>query len=192
MPTRTPASDAARAARKTAAAQGGGEEARRAKPRQSPRPGSRSSASAADAASLRDLVARLGKLEVAGFAGRLVQGWRTDLEVIVAANRRSYAGLQEIVRRRTAQIREAVSELQTVGKVMAMVGAKESVRNLDDLALRQPEVALNDMRELADLAARSQREAFETVQQARHGKHRRSAAAAAQMTHPQHTQGDRR
>ena len=121
--------------------------------------------SAADAASLRDLVSRLGKLEVAGLAGRLVQGWRKDLEAIVAANRRSYARLQEVVRRQTAQIMEAVTELQTVGKVVATVGVAKSVRNLDDLALASLKLALNDVRELADLAANSQREAFELVRQ---------------------------
>ncbi len=122
-------------------------------------------ASAADAASLRDLVSRLSKLEVAGLAGRLVQGWRKDLEAIIAANRRSYAGLQEVVRRQVAQIAEAAAELQTVGKVMATVGVTDSVRNLDDLALASLKLALNDVRELADLAASSQREAFELVQQ---------------------------
>jgi len=119
--------------------------------------------SAADAASLRDLVSRLSKLQVAGLAGRLVQGWRKDLEAIVAANRRSYAGLQEVVRRQTAQIMEAVTELQTVGKVVATVGVGKSVRNLDDLALAGLKLALNDVRELANLAANSQREAFELV-----------------------------
>ena len=79
--------------------------------------------------------------------------------------RSSYAGLQEIVRRQTAQIMEAVSELQTVGKVLTTVSPKESVRNLDDLALASLKLALADVRELADLAARSQREAFELVQQ---------------------------
>jgi len=121
--------------------------------------------SAADTASLRDLVSRLSKLEVAGLAGRLVQGWRKDLEAIVAANRRSYAGLQEVVRRQTAQIKEAAFELQTVGKVMATVGVGDSVRHLDDLALASLKLALNDVRELADLAASSQREAFELVRQ---------------------------
>jgi hypothetical protein len=33
-------------------------------------------------------------LQLAGLAGRLVTGWRTDLETIVQANRMSYAGLQ--------------------------------------------------------------------------------------------------
>ena len=39
------------------------------------------------------------------------------------------------------------------------------MRNLDDLALASLKLALNDVRELADLAASSQREAFELVQQ---------------------------
>ena len=56
--------------------------------------------------------------------------------------------------------------MQGVGKVMSEVGAKESVRHLDDLALATLELALADVRELAALAARSQREAFDIVQSA--------------------------
>jgi phasin family protein len=159
MPTRTPAATK-RAARKTAPRNAA---VKKTAAQPAARPPAK--AAAADAASLRDLVSRLSKLEVAGFAGRLVQSWRKDLEVIVAANRRSYAGLEEIARRRTAQIKETVSELQSVGKVMATVGTKESARNLDDLALASLKLTLNDLRELADLAARSQREAFELMQQ---------------------------
>ena len=158
MSTRTPAATK-RAVRKTAPRNAASKKTA-AKPAARPP----TKASVADAASLRELVSRLSKLKVAGFAGRLVQGWRKDLEVIVAANRRSYAGLEEIVRRQTSQIMEAASELQTVGKLMATVGAKESVRNLDDLALASLKLTLNDLRELADLAARSQREAFELMQ----------------------------
>ena len=49
---------------------------------------------------------------------------------------------------------------------MATIGAKESVRNLDDLALASLKLALADIRELAALAATSQREAFDIVQHA--------------------------
>ena len=106
---------------------------------------------------------RLAKLELAGLAGKLVRGWRADLAAIVEASGRSYAGLQAIVSRRTAQIREAVSELQSVGKVMTVIGPKDSVRNLDALARASLELALTDIRELAAMAANSQREAFEIV-----------------------------
>jgi len=118
---------------------------------------------AVDAASLSELLSRLGKLELAGLAGRLVSGWRTDLEVIVEANRKSYAGLQEMVARQMAQLKERVGEVQAVAKVMSVVGPKDSARHLDDLALASVEMALADVRELADAAAKSQREAFELV-----------------------------
>ena len=59
-----------------------------------------------EAASLSELLARLGKLELAGLAGRLVSGWRTDLETIVEANQKSYAGLQHMVARQMAQLKE--------------------------------------------------------------------------------------
>lgn len=120
-------------------------------------------ADAADAASLGELLARLGKLELAGLAGRLVTGWRTDLETIVEANRKSYAGLQDMVGRQVAQLKERIGEIQSVVKVMSAIGPKDSARHLDDLALASVEMALADLRELADAAAQSQREAFDLV-----------------------------
>lgn len=119
---------------------------------------------AGDERSLQDLLGRLGRLELAGLAGRLVEGWRKDLQALVAASRRSYAGLQEVVARQTAQISEAAGELRSVGMVMGVAGVTESARRLDDLALAALQLALNDIRELSDLAANSQREAYELVQ----------------------------
>lgn len=125
----------------------------------------KASTTAADEASLSDLLARLGKLELAGLAGRLVSGWRTDLETIVEANRKSYSGLQGMVSRQMAQIKERVGEIQAVAKVVSVIGPKDSARHLDDLALATVEMALADVRELADAAAQSQREAFDLVHQ---------------------------
>jgi phasin family protein len=120
---------------------------------------------AAEAASLSELLARLGKLELAGLAGRLVTGWRSDLETIVDANKKSYAGLQDMVARQMAQLKERVGEVQAVAKVMSVIGPKDSARHLDDLALASVEMALADVRELAEAAAKSQREAFDLVHQ---------------------------
>lgn len=118
-----------------------------------------------EAASLGELLARLGKLELAGLAGRLVTGWRSDLETIVQANRMSYAGLQDMVARQMTQLKERIGEMQAVAKVMSVIGPRDSARHLDDLALASVEMALTDVRELADAAARSQREAFDLVHQ---------------------------
>lgn len=161
MPSKTPA--AKRPARKAPAGKPAAKKPAKAKvAAKTPKAAARSTA---DNASLSELVSRLSKIEVTGFAGRLVQGWRKDLEVIVEASQHSYAGLQAIVNRQTAQIKEAVAELQSVGTVVATVGATRSVRNLDDLALASLKLALADIRELAAMAATSQREAFELVHQ---------------------------
>ncbi|MBL0088268.1 MAG: phasin [Ideonella sp.] len=145
-------------AKKTTAAKPKPKRAARAR-----RPPAAEPAAATDAESLRELVARLGNIEMAGLAGRLVQGWRKDLQVIAQASQRSYEGLQAVVARQTAQIKEAAGELQTVGRVMGTIGAKQSMRNLDDLALASLKLALADIRELAELTASSQREAYELM-----------------------------
>jgi phasin family protein len=162
----TPRPPAKRPARKAAAAQPAAKRKLRTQGKtvSSSRVEPSASAEAADNASLVDLVARLGKLQLAGFAGKLVQGWRMDLESIMQASRTSYAGLEAIVSRQTAQIKEAIGEIQSVGMVVREVGVKTSARNLDDLALASLELALADVRELAAMAAQSQREAFEIVQ----------------------------
>jgi phasin family protein len=160
MPSKTPA--AKRPARKAPA---GKPVAKKPAKSKAAAKAPRTAAQSTDTASLGELVSRLSKIEVSGFAGRLVQGWRKDLEVIVQASQHSYAGLQAIVNRQAAQIKEAVAELQSVGTVVATVGATQSVRSLDDLALASLKLALADIRELAAMAATSQREAFELVHQ---------------------------
>jgi hypothetical protein len=130
--------------------------------------------SAADIASLRELTARLGEIDVRGLAGRFVQAWRADLDEIVQTNRKSYSGLQAVARR---QIEDAAGELATVGKVMASFGAKESVRHLNGLALASLQLALADLRELAVLAANAQRETFQVV----HGRATRTVEQVQQL-----------
>jgi hypothetical protein len=166
MPISSP--PAKRQARKAAPAPTAAKRAPRTQAKSFPAPRTKpskvASTAAADNDSLADLVARLGKLQLTGFAGKLVQGWRKDLESIMLASRKSYAGLEAIVSRQTAQIKEAIGEIKSVGLVVREVGVKASARSLDDLALASLELALADVRELATMAAVSQREAFEIVQ----------------------------
>jgi hypothetical protein len=157
MPTRTTATErparkprATKAAAKKAAVKTPAVKARKAPAR----------LSAEDLASLRELVTRLGKIELSGLAGKFVAVWRADVAAIVQSNRKSYAGLRATARQ---QIKDAVGELQTLGKVVATVGAKESARNLNALAVASLQLVLADIRALAALAANSQRETFEIV-----------------------------
>jgi hypothetical protein len=124
---------------------------------------------AADAAptdnSLVELLSRLGRLELAGLAGRLVQGWRKDLEVVVEVNQKSLAGLQTLVAEQMVRLKAHVGEVKSVAKLVAVLGPKDSVRHIDDLAVASVELALSEVREMAAAAARSQQEAFELVHQ---------------------------
>jgi phasin family protein len=119
-------------------------------------------------ASPRRLASRLARVELTGIAGQLVEGWREDIDAIVLARKRSYAGLQAVVRRQAAQVKEAIGEWKTVGKVMATIGPGQSLSHADRLAVATVQLALADIRELADLAMSSQRDAFDIVQRRIH------------------------
>ncbi|HEY2979350.1 MAG TPA: phasin family protein [Burkholderiaceae bacterium] len=101
-------------------------------------------------------------------ADRLAASCRKDLDAIAVSSRTSCAGLQAVVQRQAALIDEAIGEWRTVARVMAEVGPWLSVRHLDKLAIASLQLALADIRELAMLAARSQREAFDIMRQRIH------------------------
>jgi hypothetical protein len=142
-----------------------------------------SQAAGAQAASLSELLARLGKLELAGLAGRLVTGWRTDLETTVEANRMSYAVLQDMVGRgrEVAQPKERIGEMQAVAKVMSVIGPKDRRARSRRPGAGQRGKGLADVRELAEAAAKSPREAFDLVYRRVSRQHRGRAAPAAQI-----------
>jgi phasin family protein len=97
------------------------------------------------------------------FAGLLVTARRKDLDAILDANRKSYAGLQSVVQRQVEALKGAVSEWRLVIKLMAEGGAREGLSKLDELAVASFRMALNNVRELAEMTARSQAEAYEVV-----------------------------
>jgi phasin family protein len=97
------------------------------------------------------------------FAGLLVTARRKDLDALLDANRKSYAGLQSVVQRQVEALKNAVSEWRLVIKLLAEGGAKESLSKLDALALASFKMALDNIRDLAEMTARSQADAIEVV-----------------------------
>ena len=89
---------------------------------------------------------------------------RTDLDPI-ALSRTPLAGLQAVAQRMTTLIEEAIAEWRSAGRVMAAIGPWHSVGHLDRLAVASCQLALADLRELALLTARSQRDAVAIVRQ---------------------------
>ena len=98
-------------------------------------------------------------------AAVLVEGRRKDLAALTKVGTKSLESLQAVVKHQTEALKAAILEWQSVVKVMAMAGMRESIANLDQLARGAFEMALDNIREIAALAADSQAEAIDVVKQ---------------------------
>jgi phasin family protein len=72
----------------------------------------------------------------------------------------SVAGVQALLERRIDTLREALSELRAVSKLMRHAGARETVAHVDELARGAVQLTLASVREMAALASSTQREAL--------------------------------
>ena len=111
----------------------------------------------------RGMTHAMDMLKMPDFAGMMVSARRKDLQAIVQANRRSYAGLQSVVDRQTQALKDAVSEWRLVIRMLAESGPRETFAKLDELALASFKMALNNIRELAEMTAQSQADAYTVV-----------------------------
>ena len=103
---------------------------------------------------------RLDAVRVRAAAAKLMASRRKDLEAIVAANRKSFEGIQGVVKRQTELLKEQIGEWRSVIKVMAIAGPAQSIAQLDELAKQAFRLSLSNVRELAELSVKTQAEAF--------------------------------
>jgi len=82
---------------------------------------------------------------------------RKNIEALVKANRIAFEGWQRLVRRQAEMLQE------TMQKVVADASQEDAKKKRADLAKEGFEKALANMRELAEMGSKSQREAFEVV-----------------------------
>ena len=133
---------------------------------------SSSTKAASDAADMLDpmknlkaMTDRLQDLNLTGGASKLLESGQKDLQALMQANQKSYQGLQTVVQRQTEMIKSAIAEWQTAAKEMPGKDAKANLAKLDELGRQSFQRAIDDIKELANLAAKSQADAFELVRQ---------------------------
>ncbi|QFZ83198.1 MULTISPECIES: TIGR01841 family phasin [Variovorax] len=114
---------------------------------------------------LKGMAERLQNLDLTGSAGKLLDSGRKDLQALMQANEKSYQGLQSVVQRQTEMIKSAIAEWQTAAKAMPGKDPKENLAKLDELGRQSFQRAVDDIKELATLAAKSQADAFDVVRQ---------------------------
>ena len=108
-------------------------------------------------------VRRLDAARLRAAAVQLMASRRGDLEAVVAANRKSFEGIQAVVRRQTELLKAQIGEWRSVAKVMTIAGPVQSVAQLDELAKGAFRLSLANVKELAELSAKTQAEAFELM-----------------------------
>ena len=112
---------------------------------------------------LQEMGERLQNLNVSGAASAIAASGRKDLEALIKANQKSYEGLQAVVQRQTEMLRDSITAWQGTVKSLPGSDPKEGIAKLDAMGKAAFKQALDDIRELADMAAKSQAEAFEIV-----------------------------
>jgi phasin family protein len=113
---------------------------------------------------LPDFTQMLQNLSLPGVdVNALVASRRKDIEALVAANQRAQEGFKALVQRQTEILQETMRQAQEGGSNLG--------QSLGDAATRQAEgakeafeQALANMRELAEMAASSQTQAYEVLQ----------------------------
>ena len=111
----------------------------------------------------KGMAERLQALNVSGAAGTLLESRRKDLEALAQANAKSYKGLQAVVQRQTEMMRSAIGDWQSEMKGMQGGDMSGNLAKLDQMGRASFQRALDDIKELAQLAAQSQADAFEVV-----------------------------
>ncbi len=112
---------------------------------------------------LKGMADRLQNLPLAGAAGAIVEGGRKDLQALMQANEKSYQGLQAVVQRQTEMLKTSIQDWQGTVKGMSGSDPRENLAKLDAMGKAAFKQALDDMRELSEMAAKSQAEAFDLV-----------------------------
>jgi phasin family protein len=107
---------------------------------------------------LFDFTKMLSQFRIPGvdFAA-IVDRERKNIEALAAANKIAFEGWQALIRRQSEILQEAMRQAVTDAS------QEDALKKRADLAKERFEGALNNMRELAEMATKSQKDAFDVV-----------------------------
>lgn len=111
---------------------------------------------------LGDLGKALGKFKLPGIdIAAIVESQRKDMEALADANRQAYEGIKALAERRNQMLKDAFGKWQE-----AMKGARgtEMITKQAELARQGVQDAIANVRELAQMEAKSRKEAWKVVQ----------------------------
>jgi phasin family protein len=95
-------------------------------------------------------------------AGALLEGRRKDIEALAEANCIALSGMQELARKQGEILQSTLRELQVLVQE-ARTGLAQDPTKFGDLVQQSLRVTFGNMRDLAELARKSQIDAFRVV-----------------------------
>ncbi len=114
-----------------------------------------------------DLTKMMGEYQIPGVDwSELMASQQKNLQALAKANQLLIEGAQAVVRREVEILQKAMAELAEASKEAIQRGdPKAQASKRLDLARTSFEAAISNMRELAEVAGRSNREALEVINQ---------------------------
>lgn len=112
-----------------------------------------------------DISKYLGDFKVPGMdVDSLVSSQRKNIEALTQANKLAYDGLQAVVKRQVEILRQTVDEVAQVTKDIAEPGnPQDKAAKQTELAKEAFERSLSNLRELSEMIAKANNEAFELL-----------------------------
>lgn len=94
----------------------------------------------------------------------MIEARRQDIDVIVEANRIAYEGMQALVQKQTEILSKSMQEIQAATQQMKTGGnPTDAMTKQGEFVQQSLQAALHNMRELAEMAQRSQAEALAVI-----------------------------
>jgi phasin family protein len=132
------------------------------KPTTKPTTRTDTSASKTTAASFAGVTKLLKQFKLPGVdINALIATQRKDIEALAAANQQAYEGMQSLAKRQTEILRETMEAWQEAAKELAGKSLSESAEIRTALAKSAFVKALGNMRDLAEMAIKSQAQVLE-------------------------------
>ncbi|MBF0324700.1 phasin family protein [Magnetospirillum moscoviense] len=112
-----------------------------------------------------DITKYMGDFKVPGVdVETLVSSQRRNIEALTQANRLAYEGLQAVLKRQAEILRQTMDEVSQATKDIAEPGApQDKAAKQTELAKDAFERSLSNMRELAEMIAKANNEAFDLL-----------------------------
>jgi phasin family protein len=114
---------------------------------------------------LKGMAEQLQNLPLAGAAGAIAENARKDLQAMVQANQKAFVDLQAVVQRQTGTLKDSIVKWQEAVKGMTGSDPRNNLATLNDMAKADFKNALDNVRELSELAAASQAATLEAFRQ---------------------------